>query len=313
MVIDINTLLAAYHFGNEISKSSFGRTLFLRYNDIKSKLSPEAWSLYQEAIKTCSFQHYYSFGLAYKKIEALCSKKEGHYQKRFTELQDCSEVHSLIEEGDQLGRDLENSLLQMFVRLPSKNISGTFNSFDLYRAWMNVFYQLQSTKLTSYLHQHKAKIEYKQGNIQEFLQSKVVNPFSRNNMILIRKLAVNEIDKDIMYSLEFFDGLRNSVLQVIFETHFNRLFLLNKHEIFDYREKERNKIRVFSTKVFGSEAFKYQGIFILLFENNTLQEIGLMKRRVGRNLEMGEKSILTIKGLLYPKNDYNLFVPDLPN
>ncbi|MCB6219951.1 hypothetical protein [Bacillus paralicheniformis] len=310
MVIDINTLLAAYHFGNKISKSSFGRTLLLRYNDIKSELSPEAWSLYQDAIKTCSFQHYYSFGIAYKKIEAACSKKEGYFQKSFTELQDCSEVHLLIEEGDQLGRELENSLLQMFARLPSKNISGTFNSFDLYRAWMNVFYQLQSTKLISYLHQHKANIENKQGNVQEFMQSKEVYPFSKNNRILIRKLAVKGTDKDIMYSLEFFDGLRNSVLQVIFETHFNRLIKLNKNEIVDYREKERNKVRAFSTKVFGTEVFRYQGIFILLFENNTLQEIGLIKRRVGRNLEMGDKSILTIEGLLYPKTDYNLFVPN---
>lgn len=105
-MIDINTLLAAYHFGNKISKSPFGRTLFLRFNDIKIKLSPEAWSLYHDAIKTCLFQHYYSFGLAYKKIEAICSKKRIS-SKSFTELQDCSEVHLLIEEGDQLGRDLE--------------------------------------------------------------------------------------------------------------------------------------------------------------------------------------------------------------
>ncbi|RKL64819.1 hypothetical protein CR203_24240 [Salipaludibacillus neizhouensis] len=308
-MIDINTLVASYHFGDKISKTSFGRTLHLRYNDIKSKLSPETWSLYQNGINTCSFQHYYSFGLAYKKIEAVCSEKEGYFQKHLTELQDCSEVHSLIKDGDQLGRDLENSLHQMFARLPSKNISGTFNSLDLYRAWMNVFFQLQSTKLFSYLRQHKANIENKQGNVQEFMESKEVIPFSRHNRIIIRKLAKKGTDKDIMYSLEFFDSLRNSVLQVIFETHFK----LNKNEIVEYREKERNKVRVFSTKVFGTEAFKYQGNFILLFENNTLQDIGLIKRRVGRNLEMGDKSISTIEGLLYPKSDYNLFVRDLPN
>ncbi|CUB29189.1 hypothetical protein ABEW26_20155 [Bacillus subtilis] len=312
-MIDINTLLAAYHFGNKISKSPFGRTLFLRFNDIKIKLSPEAWSLYHDAIKTCLFQHYYSFGLAYKKIEAICSKKEGYLQKSFTELQDCSEVHLLIEEGDQLGRDLENSLFQMFARLPSKNISGTFNSFDLYRAWMNVFYQLQSTKLLTYLHQHKSNIENKQGNVQKFMESKEVYPFSRQNRILIRKLDIKGTHKEIMYSLEFFDGLRNSILQVIFETHFNRSFTLNKNEIVEYKEKKRNKVRVFSTKVFGTDVFKYKGNFVLLYENNKLQEVGLIKRRVGRNLEMGDKSISTIEGLLYPKNDYNLFVPELTN
>ncbi|MEC1719044.1 hypothetical protein [Schinkia azotoformans] len=312
-MIDINTLVAAYHFGNKISNTSFGRTLHLRYNGIKSNLSPETWSLYQDAIKTCSFQHYYSFGLAYKKVEAVCAEKEGNFQKSIIELQGCYELHSLIEEAEQLGRDLENSLLQMFVRLPSKNISGTFDSLDLYRAWMNVFYQLQSTKLLSYLHQHKLNIVNKQGNIQKFMESKEVYPFSRHNRILIRKLAIMVTDKDIMYSLELFDGLRNSILQVIFETHFNFLFRLNKNEIVDYREKERNKVRVFTTKVFGTEVFRYQGCFILLFENNTLQDIGLIKRRVGRNLEMGDKSFSTIEGLLYPKTDYNLFVPDLPN
>lgn len=310
---DINTLLDSYHFGNKLSKSVFGQTLLLRYNDIKSKLSPEAWSLYQDAIKTCSFQHYYSFGLAYKKIESLCSTQESYFQESFTELHDCKEVFLLIEESTQLGRDLENSFLQMFSRLPSKSISGNFNSFDLYRAWMNVFYRLHSTKMIPYLHQHKAIIENQQRNVQEFMQSKENYPFSKNNRALIQKLAMKGKDKDIMYSVEFFDGLRNSVLQVIFETHFNRLFKLCKKEIVSYREKQQNKIRVFSTKAFGTEFFKLQGIFILILENNTPQEIGFIKRRVVKNFDMGKKTISKIEGLLYPKNDYNLFIPKIPN
>lgn len=145
------------------------------------------------------------------------------------------------------------------------------------------------------------------------MESKEVYPFSRQNRILIRKLDIKGTHKEIMYSLEFFDGLRNSILQVIFETHFNRSFTLNKNEIVEYKEKKRNKVRVFSTKVFGTDVFKYKGNFVLLYENNKLQEVGLIKRRVGRNLEMGDKSISTIEGLLYPKNDYNLFVPELTN
>lgn len=104
----------------------------------------------------------------------------------------------------------------MFARLPSKNISGTFNSFDLYRAWMNVFYQLQSTKLLTYLHQHKSNIENKQGNVQKFMESKEVYPFSRQNRILIRKLDIKGTHKEIMYSLEFLMGL---------EIPFSKLFL----------------------------------------------------------------------------------------
>ncbi|PFF07165.1 hypothetical protein CN315_14745 [Bacillus cereus] len=313
MVIDMNTLIAAYNFGNKIAKTSFGSTLHQKYNEIKSQLSPETWLLYQAAIKTCSFSHYYSFGHAYEKIEAVCSEKDAFYQKCFIELRDSSEVHSLIKEGKQLGRDLENSLLQMLAKLPAKDFSRNFNSLDLYRAWINVFYQLHSTKFFTYLHQHKVIVENKHNNIQQFLESKDIYPFSRYNRILIRKLAIKEIDEDIMYFLEFFDALKNSVLQVIFETHFKHSLQLNKNEIVDYREKERNKVRVFSTKVFGTEFFRYKGNFILIFENNTLQDIGLIKRRVEKNLEMGGKSILTIEGLLYPKNDYNLFVPDISN
>ncbi|MDA2207820.1 hypothetical protein PDN36_24570 [Bacillus cereus] len=304
-MIDMNTLIAAYNFGNQIAKVS---TLHQKYNYIKSKLPMETWSLYQDAINTCSLAHYYSFGLAYRKIEAVCGK-DGFYKECFIELNDCSEVHLLIKEGDQLGKNLDNSLLQMLVGLPSRDISINLNSLDLYRAWMNVFYQLHSTKLFTYLHQHKATVEKKQSNVQQFLESKEIYPFSRYNRLLIRKLAIKGIDKDIMYFLEFFDGLRNSVLQIIYESHFNRSLKLNKNEIVDYREKEQNKFRVFSAKVFGTELFRYKGNFILLFENNIVEEIGLIKRRVGRNLEKGDKAISTIDGLLYPKVDYNLLLP----
>ncbi|PEO24945.1 hypothetical protein COL24_00940 [Bacillus toyonensis] len=309
MVIDMNTLIAAFNFGNQIAKVS---TLHQKYNYIKSKLSLETWLLYQDVINTCPFSHYNSFELAYRKIEAVCSSKDGFYQECFIELRDCSEVHLLIKEGNQLGRDLENSLLQMLVGLPSRDIYINLKSLDLYRAWMNVFYHLHSTKLFTYLHQHKANVESKQSNVKQFLESKEIYPFSRNNRLLIRKLDIKGIDKEIMYFLEFFDGLRNSVLQIIFESHFNRSLKLNKNEIVDYREKERNKFRVFSTKVLGTEVFRHKGNFILLFENNIVHEIGLIRRRMGRNLEMGDKSISTIEGLLYPKNDYNLFVPNLP-
>ncbi|PAY14888.1 hypothetical protein [Bacillus sp. 7705b] len=311
-MIDINTLVASYHLGNEIAKTSFGRTLHQRYNHLKSKLSPETYSLYQDVIKTCPFQHYYSFELAYKKIQAVYSEKEGSYQKSFFELQDCSEVHSLIDEGNQLGRDIENSLLQMFVGLPLKNNSGTFKSLNLYRAWINLFYQLHSTKIFSYLHQYKAIIENKQGNTQQLIKLKNFYPFSKHNRVLISKLAKNKTDKNIMYSLELFDVLKNSVFQIIFETHFNRLPRLDKNEIVDYREKARNKVRVFSTKVFDIEVFEYQGNFTLLFENNTIKDIGWIKRRLARDL-MDDKSYLTIEGLLYPKIDYNLFAANIQN
>ncbi|WP_203289539.1 hypothetical protein [Metabacillus sp. cB07] len=309
-MIKINTLLAAYNFGKKFSKTSFGRTFFLRYKDIKSELSPETWSLYQNAMRTCSFQHYFCFGLAYKKIEAACSED---YKESFAELENCSEVHSLIEEGDKIGRDLENYLIQMFAKLPLRDASVPYHSLDLYRDWMKIFYQLHSTKLFSYLHQHKANIENKQENVQKFIETKEITPFSKHNREIIRKLAINETDKDSMYSFEFFESIRNLVLQVIFETHFNLNFHLNRNEIVHYREKVRNKFRVFSTKVFGTGVFRYQGNFILLLENNELQDIGLIKRKVGRNMDLGKKSVLTIEGLLYPKNDYNLFVPDLPN
>jgi len=312
-VININTLISAYHFGKKIADTYIGSTLYQKFNDIKNRISPKTWLIFNESINTCFFSHYYSFGYAYKKIKDVSLEKEGFYKKCFIELQDCSEVQSLIEEGNQLAKEMENSLFQMLANLPSREPTGIFNSLELYRAWMNVFYQLHSTKLFAYLHHHKDIIKNKQENIHQFLASKKVFPFSKHNRLLIRKLAKKETDYDTMYFYEFFDSLRNSILQVTFETHFKRSLILNKNEMVEYKEKKINKIRVFSTKVYGSDIFRYNGSFILLAENNKLKDIGLIKRRVGRNIELGDESLSTIEGLLYPKKDYKLFVPDVPN
>lgn len=311
-MININTLVASYHFGSKLAETPFGRKFHLRYKDIKNKLSPETWNLYLDAIKKFTFQHYFSFDLAYKKIKDICSGKEEYFQESFIELQNCSELHTLIEEGNQIGRDLEDSLNQMFASIPTKSTSGIFDSLDLYRAWMDVFYQMHSTKLFSYLHQHKANIQNKQGNVQKFIKSKEIYPFSRQNRILIRNLTNKRSDIDIMYSVEFFDSLRNSILQVIFETHLNYHLRLNKNEISNFREKEQNKVRVFSTKLIGADAFKYQGNFIMFIEDNILQDIGLIRRRVGRYLELNERFITTIEGTLYPKTDYHLLAIGVP-
>lgn len=75
-MININTLIAAYDFGNELVNTSIGSTLYQLYGDLMSQLSPETWSLYITGMKTCRFSHYYSFECAYKMIEAIASKNE---------------------------------------------------------------------------------------------------------------------------------------------------------------------------------------------------------------------------------------------
>jgi hypothetical protein len=310
-VININTLIAAYDFGNELVNTSIGSTLYQLYGDLMSQLSPETWSLYITGMKTCRFSHYYSFECAYKMIEAIASKNEISYKKCFIELRDCEKLQTLIEKSNQIARESQKLLLHTLAKLPSKEKSEIFESIELYRAWMNVFYHLHSTKLFAYMHKHKDIIKSKQENTQQYLELKKVYPFSKHNRLLIKKLAEKETDIDIMYFYEFFDSLRNLILQIIFETHFNRSLKLNKGEAIQYREKELNNIRVLSTRFYMTEAFKNNGMFILLFDQNTLQDIGLITRTIEKYKENGEKPIKIVKGILYPRNDYHLFLPYL--
>lgn len=310
-MININTLIAAYDFGNEIANTSIGSTLYQLYGDLKSQLSPETWSLYIAGIKTCRFSHYYSFECAYKIIEDLASQNEISYKKCFTELQKCENLQTLIEKSNQIARELQNLLLHTLAKLPSKETSEIFESIDLYRAWMNVFYHLHSTKIFAYMQKHKDVIKNKQDNTQKYLDLKTMYPFSKHNRILINRLAEKETDIDIMYFYEFFDSLRNSMLQIIFETHFDHSLKLNKGEAIHYREKELKNIRVFSTRLFMTESFKNNGMFILLFDQDTLQDIGLITRVIEKYKENGEKPIKIVKGILYPRNDFHLFLPYL--
>lgn len=67
-------------------------------------------------------------------------------------------------------------------------------------------------------------------------------------------------------------------------------------------------MRVFSSKIFGLDVFKHKESFILFMENNIAKEIGLIKKSVGRNIELDDKAISIINGVLYPLEDYNLLL-----
>lgn len=309
MVFNINTLIAAYQFAKELKKTSCGKDVYNGFYGLKESLSERAWSIYRDVIYTCKFNHYFSFGIAYKKIKHSQSKENTYLRDVFIELRDCSELHSFINQIDKFARDLEQSHAELSRNVPIMKNTRALNSFQLFRAWLDLFYNWHNTKVFYYLHSIIGKEGLNDKSIQEYLNQREVYPFSSRNRRLIRSLG-NERDQRNMWFLEFFEGTRRSVFQLIFETHFGFQLEINKKEAIQIRGNEFGKIRTFKIKINGLWGLS-RGDFLILHEDGNLQDVGIVQRKIVANLEKGEKALSTITALLYPRADQELFFYDL--
>lgn len=305
MVFNINTLIAAYQFAKELKKTSCGKDVHKGFYGLKESLSERAWSIYRDVIYTCKFNHYFSFGIAYKKIKHSQSEENTYLRDVYIELRDCSELHSFINLSDKLARDLEQSYAELSRNLPIMENGGVPNSFQLYRAWLDLFYNLHSTKFFYYLHSKIGKERLRDKSIQEYLDQREVYPFSSRNRRLIRRLE-SERDQRDMWFLEFFEGTRRSVFQLIFETHFGFHLEINKEEAIQVRDNEYSKIRTFKIKINSLWGLS-RGDFLILHKDGNFQDIGIVQRKIVANLEKGEKALSIITALLYPRTDRELF------
>lgn len=311
MVLNINTLIAAYRFAQELNKTSYGKNLYEAFWSFKKNFSERTWSIYRDVIDTCKFSHYYSFGIAYKKIEDSQSENSSAYFKDvFMELKNCNDLHIFIENCDNIARDLEQSYLELTKNLPIMNQEGITHSFELYRAWLDLFYNIHNTKVFYYLHSKIGKERLKDKSIQEYFKQRDVYPFSSRNRRLIRRLGRSNRDQRDMWFLEFFESTRRNVAQLIFETHFGLQLEINKEETLKYRENEVDIMRTYKIKINGLWGLS-RGDFLILSEDGELQDIGIVQRKSVINILEEENALSILTGLFYPRTDQELFFYDL--
>lgn len=310
MVFRINTLIAAYQFAKELKETSYGKDLYEGFYRLKESLSDRAWSIYRDVIYTCKFDHYFSFGLAYNKIELSQSENNTYLRNVYVELRDCDELHSFIKLSDRVARDFEQSYIKLTQNLPIMGNDGVSYSFELYRAWLDLFYNLNNTKIFYYLHTKIGNERLKDESIKDYLEKREVYPFSSQNRRLIRRLGRSERDQRDMWFLEFFESTRKNVFQLIYETHLDFHIKIDKEEAIQFREKEFDKIRAYKVKIDGIRGFS-RGDFLVLYEDGKPQDIGIIQRRTAIDFEKGEKALTIITALLYPRKDQEIFFYDL--
>lgn len=307
MVFKVNTLIAAYQFGKEMKETSQGKDIYEGFYGLKDFLSKTAWSIYREVVYNCQFDHYFSFEIAYKKIELSQEENNASFKNTFIEMRDCSELHSFIKLSNDFARNLEDSYIELTKKLPMKSNGGIIDYFPLYRSWLDLFYNFHNTKFYYNLHSKIGSKRLKDKTIQEYFEQREMYPFSSINRRLIRSLAKSERDLQDLWTLEYFESIRKNVFQLIFETHLDIQLEINKVNEMHFRESEIGKIRACKIKIHGLSGLS-RGNFMILYLDGKLEDIGLIQSKTVFNLEKGEEAISIITALLYPKIDKELLV-----
>jgi hypothetical protein len=308
-VLKINTLISAYNLGKEIRETVEGKEIYERVTNLKKHLSLEAWSAYNSLIFSCETDHYYTFDLAYKKIEYAAANGISNYKKVFQELKSDSELHKVIEQSRQMAIDIEDLFRKITAGPIPNQISNQYNSSRLHRTILNLFYHLHSTKFLYYIQKlHKSISDEYRKKLLEYSELKVPVPLAKHNRVLINKLSKDKKTKENLYFTEIFDSIKKYVLQLIFETHFNFNVSVYENNIVWYKEKELNKIRIFKSSITGVGNIT-KGNFVLYFKEKRLKEVGLIFSKIIKNLEDDKIRSNIIKGMLYPIEDENLFIP----
>ncbi|QHJ69213.1 hypothetical protein [Planococcus halotolerans] len=306
MVFKINTLIAAYQFSKDLKATSQGKDIHEGFYKLKDFLSKTAWSIYREVVYSCQFDHYFSFEIAYKKIELSQAENNASFKNAFIELRDCSELHSFIKLSYKFARNLEDSYMEFTIKLPMKSNGGIIDYFPLYRSWLDLFYNFHNTKFYYYLHSKIGRERLKDKSFEEYFKERDHYPYSSLNRRLIRRLGKTERELQDLWFLEYFESIKKYVFQLIFETHMDIILEINKEDVIHFRENEAGKIRACKIKVNGLSGLS-RGGFIILYIGGELQDIGLMQSKRVYNLSKGEEVISTINVLLYPRIDHELF------
>lgn len=199
--------------------------------------------------------------------------------------------------------------MELSSDLPRKDDNDFLNSFQLYRRWLDVFYNLHSTKFLYYLHLKIGKESFKNKLIQQYLGQREVYPFSSQNRKLVRELR-SELNERDLWFLEFFESTRKSVFQLVFETHFDFSLEISKEEAIQIQTKKLENIRLCKIKIKGLYGLS-QGSFLILYENDEVRDVGIMQRKIVNGIEEGESALSKITVLLYPMKDEELFLSHL--
>lgn len=304
----INTLISAYYFAQELKSVSKGQNIYDSFYKLKDSLSSDTWSIYLNSVSFHRDRHYYSFSLGYENIKFQSKESSTFFLKRvFKELESCNELHSFINLTKEFGEELEKQYITLLSKVPNKD-DDLFDSYSLYRKWLDLFYYTHSTKIYNFLQTNKDY--YSNKEIYNFLNDRDFTPFSSFNRKLIRKMKSYH---NYAFALEFFEVIRLKTMELIFETHFDmqlELDLSNKE--FYCREKQLNRFRIFELKANNNFNFitKSEGSFAIIFKDNNVVDVGQISKRRIKYKGINENSLSTLRISLYPRNDKELFIFD---
>ncbi|NGY80543.1 hypothetical protein F6Y02_41555 (plasmid) [Bacillus megaterium] len=301
----INTLIAAFNLGIEIRKTKIGNEILESVKNLKKSLTKETWSTYYTALQSCETAHYHSFKVAYKKIESMESNDYPNIKIIMQELENSTELKSLIQKTSRLAINIDTLFLKMLYSPVPYKICDELNTLKLHRACLSLFYYLHNTKFFYNLSQNIGKEKLADPLIKEYELSKEQIPMSKYNRDLIHRLSPDESMKNSLYFIEVFESIKDFTLQFIFETHFNLNLKIEGRNFIKYKERKINKIQTFKGRI--PNTVSNSGKYIIIYEEEKIKKIGLILTKITRWGENEDKCHTTIQGLIYPSNDYNLF------
>ncbi|MCL6709296.1 hypothetical protein M8R20_20120 [Pseudomonas sp. R2.Fl] len=282
-----------------------GLQLYKKVKELKGELSREAWSLYSSALKTSHFLHYQCFEVAFNVIKQNASQEGPISKKVLDELENCNELKDIIYYNSELAKYIEEFLLKILSGPVPDKIFKEFHTLKLHRASLELFYNFHNTKFLYFLHKHIGAEKVGSDIVKKYSEFKEKVPLSVNNRKLIKRLSENKFDEDILYFMEVFDSLKNLILQLVFEAHYNIVLEVEPKYIVRYREKKINQIRVFKSVINKVEQLMNSSFICLNNQENNI-DIGLIYTKIIRNIGTEDcRGVVT--GIMYPSKDHSIF------
>lgn len=306
-MIKINSLTSAYKIGEDFKSSYDGQKLQQIFFSLKEQLTNDTWVFYIGIVNKYDYKHYYSFGLAYEEIRMACEKHTNIITDFYIELKKCDEVHSLIQLGNKIGKNFDETFMKILGKLPVKDDNELFYSFSVFRSWLDLFYNLHKTKLFYFIKTRINDSKFKNDFIDNFLGNRTEKIYSVFNRQLIKQLAHNNEDRSDLWKIEFFCTLKTGILQMIFEMTFDFQLELQKNDIVYYKELKNNQMRLVKIK-FSNPTNLFKGDSIFIYKDEKLVDIGIILKGITKYSSDTNETVNIIIALMYPKIDKNIFI-----
>jgi len=249
----MNIVEASYKVGLGLKESKEGRELLSLYKNAKESVPGQTWRNFEKVGQQKWGKHYLSYPYGLEIFQA--NKKRNNLPPPLKE--DIEKVLSsscitlLCNECKIIGKNLEEVVKGIFRPILPQEFNGIETSPKLIRALQDLSLSCQKTGLLKLFFQN-FRSKHVQEKMKEFENKKnQINstPFNHQIRKMIRTIASQEVPIELIYKMEAFSVILDIIKQVIYESHFDLILNLNKENIIVLRERERNKLDVFSMRL----------------------------------------------------------------